>query len=157
MTVYIAGPMTGIEQGNLPAFLKAKAFFEGKGFDVIIPHYIAKEKPFLDYGALLAHDIFTIGTRCHIVAMLEGYRDSKGAMAEYVFCRAANKLILHAENGAPIQPEYMVSGKIESGDDDSMDSIVEQCQIRRHGIYPTIREKLSVEGDCAAGDYTPQQ
>lgn len=130
MTIYIAGPMTGIEQDNLPAFEKAKAFFEAKGFDVIIPHDLAKANPNItEYGALLALDIFHIGTKAHLVAMLPHWELSRGAVAEYVFSRAARKTIIDATNGYPLRMNYPLNMMNHS--------VVDECNSKSTNNYKT--------------------
>lgn len=151
MTIYIAGPMTGIDQENLHAFLEAKEFFEAKGFEVIIPHDIAKEHQELEYGGLLAYDIFTIGTKCQAVAMLPGWSNSRGAIVEYTFARATNRVVLNATNGFPIPFGYSQNNRVSIVDDSSLDELIENCKILLNGKQRHDNEAILVEANCSAG------
>lgn len=151
MTVYIAGPMTGIQQENLPAFEKSKEFFEANGYDVIIPHDIAKANPTVTkYGELLAIDIFTIGTKCQLVAMLPFWRSSKGACIEYAFARAANMPIVDATNGYVLPKQYPTNHATSFVDDHSLDSIIDHCKVIRYGKICEQSQEVHATADSPA-------
>ena len=79
--VYISGPMSGIENLNKEAFDEVEALLTGKGFEVINPYKLDggdHSKPWLHY---IKRDIDYIAL-CDVLIVLEGWRDSFGAMIE---------------------------------------------------------------------------
>ena len=83
--VYISGPMTGIEDYNKPAFMKAAETLRAQGYEVVNPAEIAqevskvlKDPQWTDY---MRADLKAL-CGCDRVAMLDGYENSKGAMIE---------------------------------------------------------------------------
>ena len=81
MRVYIAGPMTGIEFLNFPAFHAAAATLRELGYTVINP---AELNP--DHAAkwldCMRRDIAELVT-CDAVALLPGWEKSHGASIEF--------------------------------------------------------------------------
>jgi hypothetical protein len=113
-TVYIAGPMRGIERFNFPAFDFAAAKFRDQGFNVINPADIDRDADPACEGLTDAQvstpemlrvyaerDTRALLTCTHI-AMLPGWRKSKGATAEYHFARWIGLEVLDAETGNPL-------------------------------------------------------
>ena len=81
--IYIAGPMTGHADFNIPAFdAKAKAL-TAEGWEVMNPADLARE-----HGTLRSHAFYmrlAIGMllQCDAIHMLPGWGRSKGASLEY--------------------------------------------------------------------------
>jgi hypothetical protein len=89
-TVYIAGPMTGYDQYNFPAFDAARDDLTAKGFKVISPADIDREIGFdpsvgtlddFDLPAAIRRDVDAI-LGCDAVVLLPGHETSRGATAE---------------------------------------------------------------------------
>lgn len=78
--VYLAGPMTGYEDWNFPAFHKAAAQLRGEGWSVVNPadHGLIDGAEWADY---LRFDIAKIAG-CESIALLPGWSQSKGARLE---------------------------------------------------------------------------
>lgn len=80
-TLYLAGPMSGIENFNYPAFGAAAERLRGLGFCVLNP---ARDfggdttRPYNDYMRLA----FAYVLRCNAVALLPGWEASRGAGME---------------------------------------------------------------------------
>lgn len=86
-TLYIAGPMTGIEDWNYPAFNKAQKQLEEAGYTVLNP---ARQPDGLEYAEYLQRalaDVF----ECDAIALLPGWVGSPGARAEVALADALKK------------------------------------------------------------------
>ena len=92
MKIYIAGPMTGYEGLNFPAFAEATKRLRDEGHEVISP---AEVNPDLnaDWVDCMIVDIKLLST-CDSILMLEGWENSYGARIEFM---VAKKLELHIE------------------------------------------------------------
>ncbi|WP_238591868.1 DUF4406 domain-containing protein, partial [Pseudomonas abietaniphila] len=84
--IYVAGPMTGIEDYNFPAFNAAAAKLRAKGWQVENPaeHELADNLEWADY---MAYDLTRLGL-CGAIYLLPGWSKSKGAMIEWNIARA---------------------------------------------------------------------
>jgi len=90
MTIYISGPMTGIQDSNLQAFDHAESQLSSKGYDVLNPHKISEQVnlKFFDMGRVpeyedyLKEDIIQMLAKCAKVLVLPGWRGSKGSKLE---------------------------------------------------------------------------
>ena len=78
--VYLAGPMSGIEALNFPAFHKAAASLRASGYDVVNPAEINSD-PNAGWNACMRADIAQLVT-CDRIALLPGWEKSKGARLE---------------------------------------------------------------------------
>lgn len=108
MKIYVAGPMRGIPEFNFPAFNEATAVLRTKGHTVFNPaerdnerhgtdiskgnatgdeSVAAKEHGF-DLREALAEDLDWICRNADAIALLPGWRDSKGANAELAVAKA---------------------------------------------------------------------
>lgn len=97
MRLYVAGPMRGYEQYNFPAFHEATAQLREAGYEVVSPAEMDLELGFdpnstaefteADYAAAMRRDIETLLT-VDGVALLHGWRKSKGANVEHDVARA---------------------------------------------------------------------
>lgn len=92
MRLYLAGPMSGYEEWNYPAFLEGAERLRAAGYDVVSPAEIELEAGFDpatpaadytadDYHAAMRRDIALI-LDVDGVALLPGWDRSKGARAE---------------------------------------------------------------------------
>lgn len=95
--IYIAGPMTGKPDLNFKAFDEAAFYFRKKGWEVVNPADLDREQGFdlrarADWSdfrpsqerrrSFARRDLKQL-IECDAIAMLEGWRDSLGAQAEY--------------------------------------------------------------------------
>ena len=79
--VYIAGPMTGIDQFNYPAFNAAAARLRAMGYHVENP----AENPAPPCGSWQAYMRMAITqlVKCDTIALLPGWEKSRGAKIEH--------------------------------------------------------------------------
>jgi len=84
--VYIAGPMTGIEDFNFPAFNAEASALREQGLSVLNPaeHGIVEGAEWADY---LRHDIAGLAS-CERIHLLRGWSNSKGARLEVTIAQA---------------------------------------------------------------------
>lgn len=78
---YVAGPMSGKEQLNFPAFHAEAARLRGLGYQVVSPAEICSE-PGVGWAAAMKRDIPALLT-CDGIALLPGWLHSKGARLEW--------------------------------------------------------------------------
>lgn len=80
MTIYISGPMTGIEDLNFPAFHDAAARLRGCSLNVINPAEINPDAT-MSWEDCMRSDIKAL-CDCDTIVMLPGWENSKGAHLE---------------------------------------------------------------------------
>lgn len=96
MSLYLAGPMTGYENWNVPAFLEMGAKLRAAGFEVVIPCEGAEGAE--DQGALSWEEWMVLDL-AHVlaaedgVAVLPGWEFSRGASLEVAVAHALNRPI----------------------------------------------------------------
>ena len=90
--IYIAGPMTGIEDLNRAEFDKAELFIDQSskyasiGFN---PHQVARMLGWDEKTpvAMIAHTLLLDLFSCDAIYMLRGWENSKGATAEHAVAK----------------------------------------------------------------------
>lgn len=89
-TLYVAGPMTGLPEYNVPAFFAAEERLTEAGFTVLNParHGVDPAKTWADYMRLGLRDVLDADG----VALLPGWQSSKGALLE---ADVADRLGMH--------------------------------------------------------------
>jgi hypothetical protein len=92
--VYIAGPMSGIQDLNFPAFHAEAARLRAAGFDVVNPAEINVD-PSEGWAACMKRDIAQMLT-CDAVALLPGWQQSRGATLEHHIATALGMPALRA-------------------------------------------------------------
>jgi hypothetical protein len=103
--IYIAGPMSGIEKFNFPAFDAARNLLTAHGWLVISPADMDREKfpGFNGDGGLpsgfnitevIRSDLNAIDL-CSCLYMLRGWQVSKGSLVEYAYANLMGKEILY--------------------------------------------------------------
>lgn len=94
--VYIAGPMTGIEDHNFPAFNAAAQKWRDDGWDVSNPAENFGGRRDLPRESYLRSDVAQL-SQCDAIAMLPGWEASLGAKLEYLLARELQMPIFDAE------------------------------------------------------------
>lgn len=81
---YLAGPMTGYPEFNIPAFRAAKVELDKLGFNIALPVDIdnADQKEGWQWGDYLAEDIRLICNECDSIVLLPEWNRSRGAKLE---------------------------------------------------------------------------
>lgn len=92
--IYIAGPMTGIDDFNFPAFNAAAEALRAQGWHVENPadHGVVAGATWEDY---LAYDLTRIG-KCGAIYLLPGWSKSKGARLEHDLARRLGMRVTYA-------------------------------------------------------------
>lgn len=105
--VYIAGPMTGIEEFNYPAFFAAEERFRAAGWEVFNParhdaSWITDDMdPDWVRAQYMRQDILDV-MDADAIAMLPGWEQSKGATTELSVARILCKKVLDAVTILPL-------------------------------------------------------
>jgi nucleoside 2-deoxyribosyltransferase len=92
--IYLSGPMTGIDQLNFPAFDKARDICLACGYEVVSPADLERNRPRYSYEECLRDD-FKHLLECDQILMLEGWKDSLGARAEYAIARILGFIVYY--------------------------------------------------------------
>ncbi len=94
--IYIAGPMTGIERLNYPAFNAAAAKLRAQGYEVENPaeNDLPPGKQWHEY---MRHAIPRLLT-CTMVGLLDGWTQSKGALLEVEIAQRLGMYVCHVDN-----------------------------------------------------------
>ena len=78
-TIYISGPMSGIENLNRDMFDEAESLLRECGENPINPHNFQEQKSYEDYLLL---DLEMIAMAADAIALLPGWENSPGAKKE---------------------------------------------------------------------------
>ena len=81
MTIYLAGPMTGLPDWNYPAFNAAAAELRALGLVVVNPAENFNGATDLPYGEYIRGNVRKL-IECDEVVLLPGWADSRGAKLE---------------------------------------------------------------------------
>ena len=101
MRIYIAGPMRGYPQDNFPAFDEAEQYLINKGWDVVSPAALDKLSGYdpsvrgmvpVDFSEAIARDVTAIRS-CEYMALLPGWRESRGVSVELALAQALDLTI----------------------------------------------------------------
>lgn len=102
--IYIAGPMTGIEELNFPLFNAESARLRALGWEVVNPAEVQPDQSAQWIDCMLA-DIPAL-MACDYLALLPGWENSKGARIEH--CIALNhsmNVLMASDIVWPVAPE----------------------------------------------------
>lgn len=117
MRIYLAGPMTGKPEFNFPAFHAAAKKLEETGYEVFNPakrdyelhgtdiskgningdEKLAKQDYGFDRRAALCHSLAWICQHAEGIAMLPGWENSRGAIAELATAEAIGLSVIYLE------------------------------------------------------------
>ena len=94
--VYVAGPMTGIEDFNYPAFNSMADKLRGQGYEVENPadHGVVEGATWSDY---MAYDLTRLGL-CGVIALLPGWERSEGAKLEVQIAHRLGMTVVNAHD-----------------------------------------------------------
>lgn len=91
ITVYISGPISGVENYAEP-FNFVEAALKAQGFDAINP--TRKDFTGWEYRDIIAYDLFRLHW-CDAIYMLKGWADSKGAALEQHYAKTVGIPIIY--------------------------------------------------------------
>jgi|GEM_PF-1576622 hypothetical protein len=95
LTVYIAGPMSGIKDLNYPAFNAAEQMIRDfYGFEVLNP---ARQPEGLEYEEYMKRGLEDVRA-CDVLVLLDGWNRSPGAQREYQLAMQLKKPFIHVKN-----------------------------------------------------------
>lgn len=104
MKIYLAGPMRGYVEHNFPAFHYAATKLREQGFEVFSPAEKGEETGFIKNPGLQSDLIFRrlvfsldlgwITQHADAVALLPGWENSKGALAEKAAAEAVGLTVI---------------------------------------------------------------
>lgn len=94
--VYVAGPMTGIENFNYPAFNAVAEQLRTQGYEVENPadHGIVEGAVWADY---MAYDLTRLGL-CGMIALLPNWERSQGARLEVLIAERLGMTVVNAHD-----------------------------------------------------------
>jgi len=94
--VYVAGPMTGLEDFNYPAFNAVADRLRAKGYQVENPadHGTVEGAAWADY---MAYDLTRLGL-CGVIALLPGWEKSQGAQLEVLIAERLGMTVVNAHD-----------------------------------------------------------
>lgn len=94
--VYVAGPMTGIENFNYPAFNAVAEQLRAQGYEVENPadHGIVEGAVWADY---MAYDLTRLGL-CGTIALLPNWERSQGARLEVLIAERLGMTVVNARD-----------------------------------------------------------
>lgn len=95
---YISGPITGKLLLNRPAFTRAAQRLAAKGFAVVNPFDVIQDPE--SWEAAMRADLKAM-LDCSHIAMLPGWRDSRGARLEYHVACELGFEVIHLTQAAP--------------------------------------------------------
>ena len=81
LTIYISGPISGLPDGNRPAFARMAATLRSKGWVVVNPHDLFNAEVEESWEGYMRKDLAALLTCTHIV-MLPEWEQSRGARLE---------------------------------------------------------------------------
>ena len=100
-TIYIAGPITGKPNFNWDAFYNAESELQDDNWLTVNPCTSALSRKLQQQETISKSDIkdvmlldISLLANCDAVYMLNGWKESKGACAEYTFAKAIGLQIL---------------------------------------------------------------
>jgi hypothetical protein len=93
MKIYIAGPMTGYEDFNKPAFDYIESVLKAEGHAVLNPASLPlglTEPEYMDICLAMVRS-------CECLFMLDGWEESQGATAEYHLGKKLGKMVIKGD------------------------------------------------------------
>lgn len=109
MRVYIAGPMSGYEGYNFPAFFTAATKWREAGWEVINPAELDGQDTNQPWDFYLRRDLKLL-VDCDAIAMLPDWELSKGAKLEHYVAMKLGLTEYDAENPVILTPITIAGG-----------------------------------------------
>lgn len=97
--LYLAGPMTGIEDFNYPAFHAAAKALRARGYAVINPAEAFGGDQALSFDTYMRYDLTCLLKDCDTIVVLDGWEKSPGAVLEVSVASALGYGILKLVEG----------------------------------------------------------
>jgi len=94
--IYISGPITGMPDYK-ERFAKITCVLRNKGYTVMSPAILPEGFEYSDYMQICMPML----TACKSIVMLDGWRDSKGALAELGYAQALGKVVYYGVENIP--------------------------------------------------------
>lgn len=95
MKYYIAGPVTGVKEDNLPRFRVAQKLLESEGHEAIVPHDIVDASKTQEEIMRVCLEAVL---RSDSIYMLPNWQRSRGACAELFVARTAGLSVRYYTN-----------------------------------------------------------
>lgn len=108
MRIYVIGPVTGIDDLNVPAFENARIMLRESGFAPLIPHDFVSEDA--DWQQAMRRSIETL-VKADGLAYLDGWQKSKGARIEMRIARSIGMEIAAVESWCACGSKKLSIGK----------------------------------------------
>lgn len=156
MKIYIAGPMTGYDQWNFPAFFKLEESLRKLGYQVINPAHNdgttlelalesagEPERPNNSWAWYMRRDLPYL-LECDAICVLPGWQESKGASLEVHVAKAIG-LPIYVFQEDKLIPRVRVlglSGWARSGKDSVAEFLEERCGYVKMSFAQPIKEAL---------------
>jgi hypothetical protein len=131
MTVYLSGPMRGIEDFNRPAFAAAAARLRESGYIVIVPgeneeydefelasRTTARQKT----EFYLSRDIDWIQEAADVVVVLPGWENSEGSKLEVLVAQSIGVPVWSFTTGRPVSGRVVTHVQEDRADIDAWES-----------------------------------
>jgi nucleoside 2-deoxyribosyltransferase len=94
--IYLSGKMSGLPDFNRPKFDKFEALLIAQGHTVVVPHKCSPFHPNKAWEDYMKEDIKYM-LECDMVAVLDDYIDSAGAMIEVLLARNLKMKVVDAD------------------------------------------------------------
>lgn len=137
--IYIAGPMTGHDDHNFPAFHAAADRFRQAGWEVANPAENFGGRTDLPREAYLRTDI-TMLAQCDAIALLPGWERSAGATLEAVLARELGLQFFDAWSGTQMEAPPRTAYTAEYGTASILDTAHKITDGDRRGDYGHPRD-----------------
>lgn len=156
MKIYIAGPMTGIEDWNFPAFFEAEKQLKELGYEVINPAHNdgetleealasagSPERPNNSWSYYMRRDLAHV-LAVDAICVLNGWRFSRGASLEVHVAQALGLPIYVLKDGelTPRVTVIGISGYARTGKDTIADYLVENEGYTKISFSTPMKEAM---------------
>ncbi len=153
--LYLAGPMSGYEEWNYPAFDTHARWLRGRGYGVVSPAERSRDRGFDeraphgaftsdDYRKSMIHNYRALLT-CDGVALLPGWEKSTGALLERRLAMQAGLAIFYVDASREyLERELVVGigGYARAGKDTLANLMVEHMGFQRRAFADSLRNVL---------------
>lgn len=163
-TIYVAGPMTGYENFNFPAFFAAEQKLRAEGWETINPAQHDLDAGYakvndggkvtttdrFDLSAALLWDLEQI-TCADAIYLLRGWSTSNGANAEHALAVALGKQVAYQLEDLPMV--IGLGGSLRAGKDAVADHLVTKHGFVKIGMSDPLHEAMLALDPVIDADY----